>query len=315
MIRAFALLGRRAAPILAVSVFVGLLIPPLAELCRPFLLPALFVPLMVALIRLDVGLALDYARRPWLVLALVVGLMGVAPVVVHGVVRLLGVDEAIATGVVLMATAAPLMAAPAFALILGLDVALATVAATAATLVAPFTIPPLALLLLGLELNISAGALFLRLAGIVGGALAGALLCRRLIPASWLRANAQAVDGFAVFWLAFFAVGVMAGVTAKLFAEPGYVLGCLAASLIANPALQVAGALAGVGFDWRQRLTLGLVAGNRNMALVLIALADRAPFEIVVFFAVAQVPMYLMPLALQRVARRLRRPPGSPDRN
>ena len=52
-------------------------------------------------------------------------------------------------------------------------------------------------------------------------------------------------------------------------------------------------------------LTLGILTGNCNMGLVMVSLADRAVFDMVVFFAMGQLPMYMLPGLLQPVYRRL----------
>jgi BASS family bile acid:Na+ symporter len=42
------------------------------------------------------------------------------------------------------------------------------------------------------------------------------------------------------------------------------------------------------------------------MGLVLVALADKANFDVIVFFAMAQIPMYMLPALLFPVYTRLR---------
>ena len=54
-------------------------------------------------------------------------------------------------------------------------------------------------------------------------------------------------------------------------------------------------------------LTLGFASGNRNMGLVLAVLADKADFDVVVFFAVGQLPMYILPALLRPIYRRMMR--------
>ncbi len=79
---------------------------------------------------------------------------------------------------------------------------------------------------------------------------------------------------------------------------------CIAAAFAANLALQAAGALIFGPTGISRALTLGLASGNRNMGLVL---ADKADFDVVVFFAVGQLPMYILPALLRPLYRRLMR--------
>ncbi len=52
-------------------------------------------------------------------------------------------------------------------------------------------------------------------------------------------------------------------------------------------------------------LTLGLVAGNNNIGIVVAALADHAPERFLVYVAMAQFPIYLLPALQRLVYRRL----------
>ncbi len=304
-------LGRHGTVIIALGVFVGLLVPPLAALLRPLLVPAFVVPFLTALVRLDWMTLGRHTRRPATALLALLWVLVLSPLPVHTVALAAGVPEAIANGLVLMALAPPITASAAFALMIGLDAALAVLVTITATALVPLTLPPLALYLLGLELDIALPAFMARLALFVGGCFAAALLLRRLLPAGFTERHHEPLDGLAVAGLVVFAIAIMDGVAAKLLAEPAFVLGCLAAALLGNAGLQALSALAFAPLGRRVALTLGFCAGNRNMGLLVAVLADRAAFELVVFFAMAQIPMYTLP-ALQRplYRRLLGRPPA-----
>ena len=108
--------------------------------------------------------------------------------------------------------------------------------------------------------------------------------------------------------LVVFAVAIMDGITAAFLARPGYVLGTLAAAFAANLVLQAAGTLAFLRLGMRRALTIGLMTGNCNMGLVLVALADEASFDTVMFFALGQIPMYMLPALLMPLYRRIAGP-------
>jgi hypothetical protein len=60
---------------------------------------------------------------------------------------------------------------------------------------------------------------------------------------------------------------------------------------------------------------MGLCSGSGNLGLLLAALADRASFELFVFVATAQLPIYTLPVIQRRLYHRwLARdaPPGDP---
>jgi BASS family bile acid:Na+ symporter len=303
--RALDFAGTHATRLLAAGVLVGLAIPPLASLLRPLLLPAIVISLVLALVRLDWSVFGAHARRPVAVAWMLVWFLGVTPVVVWLALRALPLPAPLVTGLVLMAAAAPIMSGAAISLLVGLDAALAVVAIVATTALVPLTLPPLAAALLGIALEIELPTFMLRLALIVGGAFAAAWLARRLVPAATIDRHARPLDGLAVLWMVVFGIGIMDGVTALALARPGYIIGATVAAFAANLVLQVLGALAWLRQGMRPALTVGLLTGNRNMGLVLVALGADASFEVIAFFAVAQIPMYVLPGLLAPMYRRL----------
>ena len=169
----------------------------------------------------------------------------------------------------------------------------------------PVVLPPVALWLLGVALDIDTGRFMLRLAILVGGALIVAAAIRAAVPRRTLDANAARIDGVAVAMLLVFAVAIMDGVTATLLERPGHVAFVALLSFAANLLLQAAGAVA---FWWRGRdaaLAAALCSGNRNMGLLLAALASGADGDVALYFAIGQLPIYILPWALRPLYRRL----------
>jgi BASS family bile acid:Na+ symporter len=305
MSRILAFLGARAAWLMFTGVFVGLLLPDLAALCRPLLAPAVVAILAGSLLRVDWRRLGDHARRPMLAVLLVGWLMVVAPTALWVLASPVGLPPALLAALVLMAAAPPILGSAFIALVLGLDAALALLIALAATLVAPLTVPPVALVLLGLELSVGLGELMARLATVVAAAFALFLAVRRLAPAGWLEQRAAQIDGALVFSMLVFAVAIMDGVQAALLERPMYVGLLVLAAFVANPVLQVLGATAFAWLGRRAALTIGLMTGNCNMGLLLASLPASADFEIQMFFAVAQLPMFMLPALLAPLYRRL----------
>jgi BASS family bile acid:Na+ symporter len=304
--RAFDYLGRHATLFLAGGVLLGLLVPQLAALARPLLIPALLIPLVIALLRLDWDALASYARRPGLVALITAGLLLVSPVLMWLALKAFSLPPALVQGLTLMAAASPIVSSAAISLILELDAALAVVVIVVTTALIPFSLPLVALWLLGLKIDIDFATFMLRLVLMVGGAFATALALRRLVPRQTLAANARMLDGASVATLVIFALAIMDGVTAVALARPGYVVLVTVAAFVANIVLQCIGTLAALRLGMRSAITVGLMAGNCNMGLVLVALADKANFDVIVFFAMAQIPMYMLPALLFPVYTRLR---------
>jgi len=305
--RALAFVGRHGALFLAGGVLLGLAAPPLAAAARPLLAPALLVPLTIALLRLDWRALGDYARRPVLIGVTAAWLLGASPLLVWLALRGVALPSALEHALVLMAASSPVTMCATVSLLVGLDAALAVVVIVVTTALVPLTLPLVALPLLGLALAIDLPTFMFRLAWMVGAAFAAALVVRRLAGPARLARGARALDAVAVLSLVVFAVAIMDGVTAALLERPGYVLGTLAAAFVANLALQALGTAAFLGLGLRRALTVGLMTGNCNMGIVLIALAYEAPFDTVMFFALGQIPMYMLPALLMPLYRRVAR--------
>jgi BASS family bile acid:Na+ symporter len=300
--------GRHATKFLFGGVLVGLALPPLAALLRPGLVVFLLLPLTMALMRLDWSAFHAYARRPLLVLPMVVFLLLACPLLVFATLEPLGLPRPLMEAIVLMAAAPPITGTVAISLILGLDAALAVIVMVIATALVPFTLPPLALMLLNIEIQMSLAEFMGRLALMVGVAFGGALLVRWRISNETLRANSRLIDGCSVMALVLFAIAIMDGVAAKLMAQPGYVILATVSAFIANLLLQALGYVVGrhiFRLGQPAALTLGILTGNCNMGLVMVSLADRAVFDMVVFFAMGQLPMYMLPGLLQPIYRKL----------
>lgn len=299
-------LVRHSRWFLAGSVFAGLALPELANALRPLLPPAVAVLLIFAMLRMDWAGVLDYARRPGRTgLALLWVLIG-APVVVAAVVAPLGLSDGLRAALILMAASAPIMSSPALAVLLGLDASLALVVVVAATLAVPLTAPWAAEALAHLPLDIPTWELTVRLAGLVGVSVTVALVLRRLMGRARLAEWGRAIDAGSVVFLVLFAVAIMDGVTAELLAEPGRTLLIILGSFAANLGLQAVGAAL---FWWTGRkaaLTIGLVGGNCNMAMLLAVLPPGVHPDVPLYFALGQFPIYILPAVLTPVYRRLR---------
>jgi BASS family bile acid:Na+ symporter len=305
MSRLLAFIGGHATWVLFVGVFLGLALPSLASLARPLLAPAVAVLLTATLVRIDWQVMLGYLRRPWLTAVIVGWLLLGAPLAAAAVLAFLPLPGPLATALVLMAAAPPILSAAPIAMILGLDGALALVVGLIATLLTPLTVPPLALALLGLELDIGVVEFMSRLAVVVAAAFLAALVIRRLIGRERLPRVATHLDGLVVAVMLVFAVAIMDGVTATLAERPVVVALWLLAAFIANPALQIVGTLAFAWLGRRRALTVGLVSGNCNMGLLLAAFPPGTDYDVVLYFAVAQLPMYMLPAILLPFYRRL----------
>lgn len=306
---ALAWIGKHATGLLALGVFAGLLAPQLATIVRPALVPVIVAMFVISLLRLDVPAVLNAARRPGLVLPAVGFVLVVSPCIGYVGVRLAGIEAAfgpgIAMAVVIWTASPPLISVTALATILRLDNALALIAMTAGGLLMPLTLPPIVFGLIGLDLQIGILDLILRLLVLVAfsGILAAGI--RRIVGRERLARNAEAVDGSFVVVMIVFAIAVMDGVSAALVADPAKVWGIVGLVFAVSLSLQATALILFLPLGRRTATTVALVAGNRNMAIVLGAAPAAFSTDAFLFLALLQFPIYLLPALLKPVYRRL----------
>ena len=68
-VRALSWIGGQGAPAIAALVFIGVAVPPLGELLKPYVTEAIFLLLCISFMRVDLGALRNYLRRPGLVIA------------------------------------------------------------------------------------------------------------------------------------------------------------------------------------------------------------------------------------------------------
>ncbi|MSP76252.1 MAG: hypothetical protein EXR12_08965 [Rhodospirillaceae bacterium] len=298
-------MGGRATTLLPFSLLLGLLFQDFAAAMRPLLMPLAVILLMLALARTDWERLRELLKRPGLAITLSLLNLIAVPLVVWPIWQSLGLWPGLIAALCLSAMAPGIISAATTATFLRLDSSLALLISLLTNFLVPFTLPPLALWLLGLDLKISLVDLSLRLALIVVLALAGAIAIRR-----WrgprIAPDGATLDGLSVVVLMIFAIPLMDGVVARALAEPvklaGFIAGAFGGMLLCNLMM----ALGTLPFlDRRTALTAGYCSGGRHNALLMAVLPATADPDIFLFIAAVQFPIYLMPTLLQPLYRRL----------
>ena len=297
--------GRHGTLILPLGVAVGLAVQPLAGLLRPLLAPVVFFMLAFVFIRLDVLAAIEQVRRPKVV-PLAIGLaVVVMPVITALLLMLFPQSPGLTAALILYTASPPNFSAAALAFILGLDGALAVALILGSLILHPILAPLFTELVTGGAVLVPGGELGLRLALLIGGAAGVAAIARRLIGKARQRQAGLALDGGNVVLMLVFVIGLMDGIPAQIAARPALALGLailvFALHLVLNLATTVL-------FWWsgkRTAATIGYCAGGRNIAPAMAVLGPAVPAETWLFFAMLQFPIYLLPMLLKPIYRRL----------
>jgi BASS family bile acid:Na+ symporter len=298
-------MGGNATTLLPLSLAIGLALQNVAAALRVLLWPLAVILLMLALARTDWARVIELLRRPGLAIVLALANLILVPMVVWPIWRSLGLWPGLVAALCLSAMAPGIVAAATTAIFLRLDSSLALLIILLTNFLVPFTLPPLALWLLGLDLHISAIDLSLRLASVIAAASTGAFVIRRWLGTR-MAEQAATLDGLSAAVLMVFAIPLMDGVVAQGIAQPlklaGFIAGAFGGMLLCN-LVMVAATLPFLGR--RDALTAGYCSSGRHNALLMAVLPASADPDIFLFIAAVQFPIYLIPTLLQPIYRRL----------
>ncbi|WP_229200221.1 hypothetical protein [Bradyrhizobium acaciae] len=294
--------------LLIIGVLAGLAIPALADAVRPLMAAAIFVLVLGTFLQIDGAAFRRALRRPlvWLLLPMLA--MLACPLAVGFAARGAGFRTELVVALVLSACAPPSSGTAAVARMLGFDATVPLAVTLLSMALAPVTVPLIAAGFADLALDPL--ALATRLALLVGGAGALALLLRRQAAARLVQ-HSRTIDALVLASLLVFAIATMAGVRTQIETQPIAAATCVGLAFACNLGLQALGALLTPG-PLAERLTTGLILGNRNVGLVWSAMGAAVSPMTALFFAATQFPIYMTPRLIEMLVRRARKEEASP---
>jgi hypothetical protein len=301
-------LGRRGSHAVAALVVLGIALPSIGALLRPFITEAVFLLLCVAFLLVDTAAFRLYLRRPTIVLAATAWTSLAIPALSGASFLASGLADRspdLFLALVLQAIAPPLMAAPAFAALMGLDATLVLCTMVASTALLPVTAPVFAHAFIGPALTLSPAALGLKLLALLAGSALVGVTGRRVVGPAAIERHRDGVHGFNILVLFVFVAAVMEPVAARFLAAPAITIGLVALAFVVFFAVLGVTTLLFACAGGERALTLGFMASQRNVGLMLAATAGAVPDLTWLYFAFCYFPMYLSPLLLQPLARRL----------
>ena len=298
-------IGRQGPRAIAVLVAVGIAAPPIGARLAPFVTPAIVTLLAIAFARVDGSAFRAYVRRPALALAATAWTVLAIPAALGTFGRAAGLDARspdLFLGVMLQAVASPMMVAPALVALIGLDATIVLVALILGSAVTPLTAPLFTHVFGGGALRLSPLGLGLKLFTIIGVAAGAGLLVRRLVGAEALGRRRDELDGVNILLSFVFVAAVMQHVLGQAATAPLRLLAIGAGAVGVFFVILGVTAIVFAAAGGERALALGCMAAQRNMGLMLAATGGALPELTLVYFAVAQLPIYLSPLMLKPLA-------------
>ena len=311
---ALAYVGRHAAASYALSIVLGLGLPQIAAALRPLIPITIFCFIVLSFARANLpGLRAVFSEPRKLIAGLV--LSALLPPALGALVLasplLEAADPGVRLAIVLMASAPALMAAPAFAGVIGLENSFALTTLVLGMVITPLSAPFFASLLAGAAVPISPYALAERLAIFIGGGILLGMGLRKLMGVERIVALKNELDGWGVVLYFLFAVAAMDGVIDMTLTHPAFVVGILALSggyaLLGFAASYVITR----SFGFNDRFSMAICIGLRNMGLLIAPIFSVVPQTTFLYFALAQVPVYIAPMVLKALKARLEPRPAA----
>jgi len=301
-------LGRQGTRAVAALVVIGITLPSVGAVLKPYVTEAVFVLLCIAFLRVDIAAVKTYIRRPAVVLAGTAWTSMAIPLLFGLGCRTFGLPQKapeLFLGLMLQAVASPMMAAPVLAGLMGLDATLVLVTLVTSTALVPITAPLFALVFVGSALSISPLMLAAKLFAILAGAALVGFGLRRFFGLAAIERQKDRIDGFNVVVLFVFVGAVMENVGVRVLTAPMITMALAALAFVVFFAVLFLTVIMFLSTGRERALALGFMASQRNMGLMLAATGGALPDLTWLYFALSQFPIYLSPHLLQPLTRRI----------
>ena len=295
--------------ILVASLGVGLASSTLAELIKPHISVLIAALLFVACLRVGPKQVLGAVHDMKASLLFVLVLQVMLPIAVVLAAWATGIGGPLVFALVLLMAAPSLSGSPHLVVLMGFEPSPALRQLVVGTALLPLTIIPVLLLVpeFGNFIDIAIASLKLMVIIVIAASIA--FFIRLTILKNPDKETIEQIDGVSTILLAVTVVGLMAAIGEELGDNPTNVLLTLGVVLLANFGLQITAALL-LARSKMQKLTvpIGIIAGNRNIAIFLTALPVATTDPLLLFIACYQIPMYLTPIVMRPFYQKLAGP-------
>lgn len=286
--------GQNGALVVIAGVVIGLCVPLMSNLARPYLSIAIFIFTFGSFLKFDskaIGGEVAHVQRN--VLMILWATFGI-PLVMFLIIFFMHPGPELTQGLLFWALVPASPACVAFAAILKLNIPIALLATVVGTALSPFYIPALAAILGGYHLDIDPIATCTELVFLVGGAFVASVAAKRL-AGTFIRENPEAMTGIAVFAMFLAGMGSMRGMQAHLLAQPETSLAFVMMAYLLLFGAEIVGTLLFWRYGRTAALTAGLISGTRTITLAWVVLGDHVLPLADLFLASSMVAKYTAP--------------------
>ncbi|MGI9402666.1 MAG: hypothetical protein ACR2O0_15520 [Rhizobiaceae bacterium] len=295
--------AKHGRSLLVAGLAAGIAFPDIALAMKPWLPLLVSTLLFLAALRIGHRQAFGVARDLPVSAGIAVFYQLVMPVTAILVLMVFGwLSYPIAACLVLMLSASPISGNANLTIMTGNDPAPALRLMVIGTALLPLTV------LLPLWLMPEMGSVqevviaATRLMGVIAAAAVLGFCLRHFLFPDPTPDTIRALDGISAITMAIVVVGLMSAVGPAILTTPVQFLYWLGVACLANLGLQIlmVSVLKHSRFS-QQRVAYAISAGNRNIALFLVALPQQVTDPLLLFIGCYQIPMYLTPILLRKI--------------
>ncbi len=291
---------------LCISAILPLLLPGIGVGLRPAL-PAMIMAFLVnAFARVDISQARKIIARPYKLLLGLGWVVLAIPAAFWVALTLVGrpsLEPGLILGLSLQAAAAPIMATPAVAMVLDIDVTFSVLLLLATMIVQPFTAPLVAPWVAGSAIQVDGFSLGRNLLFMIGGSLVISAAVRWLVGQARLEKYRFEIGGANLIVFTLFGLAMFDGVVLQAFERPWLVISLSAAAFAVALGSMGAAFVFLHAFGRDDAFITGFAAGHRNVGLMAAAQSGSLPGLTWLYFALLQLPIYLTPLIVRQTLR------------
>jgi len=294
-------LSNRGTHALTLIVLIGIFIPAVGNVFKPFITESIFLLLCLSFLKLDIEKFKTNIKKPKIIILTTIWTALILPLIIGLILKITNVQELfpdLYLGFILQAVSSPMMATPALAALMGLDSTLVLITMISSTALIPFTVPLFIYLFVEAAINISPLFLGVKLFLMLMGSAILGIVFKKILGKKNLNANKEKIDGVNIILLFIFVTGIMQGVGQIFIERPLFSFGLLVLSFIVFSLFFFATVILFRKIGKLRAYSLGLMVAQRNMGLMIAAMGEALPSLTLVYFAISQFPIYLSPQLL-----------------
>ena len=286
--------SRNGAIVVIAGVVIGLCVPYLSNLARPYLAVAIFIFTFGSFLRLEIpALHQELVNAKQIALIVLWATFGV-PLFIILLIKVVQPGPELAQGLLFWALVPTSPACVAFAAILRLSIPIALIGTVIGTALSPIYIPAFASKFGAYHLDIDPLSTCLHLVLLIGGAFAASLASKQL-AIGFIAQNPRAMTGIAVFAMFLAGMGSMKGMRAHLLTQPQTSLEFVLLAYALLFGAELVGTLLFWPYGRTAALTAGLISGTRTITLAWVVLGNQVLPLADLFLATGMVAKYTAP--------------------